>query len=65
MGRKPLSEERKYGILQIRLTEPEREELNTAAAAAGVPTSTWLRDLGLFAARAAVPVKKPARKKAT
>ena len=67
MGRKPLSEEPKTNRpLRVLLTDSERAELDAAAVAAGVPTSTWARDLLLSAARAAVPVKKkPARKKAT
>ena len=52
MGRKPLSDIAKESQLRILLTSKEREELDTAATAAGVPTSTWARDLLLAAARA-------------
>lgn len=64
MGRKPLSDARKNVQFRIMLTELERAELDTAAAAAGMALSTWARDLLLSAARAAKPVKT-ARKKAT
>ena len=65
MGRKPLADIAKKSQLRILLTESELESLSTAASAAGMATATWARDLLLSAARAAVPVKKPARKKAT
>lgn len=67
MGRKPLSDIRKFAVLTLRLTEDEREELDAAALAAGSPTSTWARDLLLAAARAtpeATPAKKPKAKAA-
>lgn len=60
MGRKPLADTAKSGMFYIRVTTEERAELDTAASAAGVPTSTWARDLLLSAARApvaAVPKK--------
>jgi hypothetical protein len=65
MGRKPLADIAKKAQLRILLTEAELESLTAAAMAAGMPTATWARDLLLSAARAAVPVKKPTRKKAT
>lgn len=54
MGKKPLSGTAKLGVIQVRLTPDERTELDIAAAADGVPTSTWLRELGLKAARSRV-----------
>ncbi|WLD10865.1 plasmid mobilization protein [Planctellipticum variicoloris] len=42
--------ERKTAVLQIRMTEDEKAKLDAAAAAAGQPTGTWLRDMGLAAA---------------
>jgi hypothetical protein len=44
MGRKPLSDSRKTGLLQIRLTELERETLDKAAEKESKGTSTWARD---------------------
>ena len=63
MGRKPLTNEVKAGMLLVRVTAAERVELDTAAAAAGKPTSTWVRDLALSAARAtpAKRTRKPAK----
>ena len=49
MGRKPISDERKYNELRIRLTDAERAELDRAAGNLG--TSTWARDVLLQAAR--------------
>lgn len=65
MGRKPLSSEPKTNRpLRVLLTDSERTELDTAASAAGVPTSTWARDLLLTAARESTATKKkPAAKK--
>lgn len=64
MGRKPLNDIAKQAQLRILLTDSERTELDTAASAAGVPTSTWARDLLLIAAReSTAPKKKPATKK--
>lgn len=64
MGRKPLSDARKNIQFRIMLTDAERTELDTAASAAGVPTSTWARDLLLTAAReSTAQKKKPSTKK--
>lgn len=65
MGRKPLSETAKTNRpLRVLLTDSERVELDTAAVAAGVPTSTWARDLLLSAARSAArPAVRPGRGK--
>ena len=71
MGRKPLDDIAKLELIRVRITPSERAELDTAAAAAGVPTSTWLRDLGLSAARelsspkTTAPKKPPAKPKKT
>ena len=68
MGRKAISDGRKFDQLRIMLTSAERAELDTAAKSIDQKTSTWARDLLLTAARAmafetaAVPVKKPAKK---
>jgi hypothetical protein len=70
MGRKPLDQNAKIGIFQIRVTDSERHELKSAAALIGVAASKWLRDLGLAEARRiqaaslneAVPAKKKASK---
>lgn len=45
MGRKPLGNEAKTDRpLRIRLTDREREILDSAAEAAGMPTATWARE---------------------
>lgn len=45
MGRKPLGTEAKTDRpLRIRLTDAERESLDSAAESAGLPTATWARD---------------------
>lgn len=65
-GRPPMSGERKTAVLQIRLTDSEKETIDAAAAADGQPTGAWLRDMGLAAAAeqaAAAPKKKAAKKK--
>ena len=41
----------KLQLIQTRITEEDRGLLERAAALAGLPTSTWLRELGLNAAR--------------
>jgi hypothetical protein len=61
-GRPPLSDSRKSNRLFVMLTDAEREQLDSAAAVAGKPTSTWARDELLQLAHAAV-TKKSARKK--
>lgn len=64
-GRPPLSGERKHEVIQIRLTKSEKDSIDAGAAAAGSPTATWLRDLGLAAAAeivATLPAKKTRRK---
>lgn len=59
-GRKPISDVPKTETtLRIRLTNSERAELDAAADLAGLPTSTWLRDLGLAAARASQSPNQP------
>lgn len=63
MGKKPLNGVAKVAVLLVRVTSDERSELDTAAAESGKATSTWLRDLGLMAARAAATVKSPAKKR--
>ena len=66
MGRKSLSDSRKYDRLVVRLTDTERAALDSAAAMAGLPTSTWARELLLNAAANATSrptVAKPTRKK--
>ena len=50
MGRKPISDQRKYAVLVIRVTEKERAALDRAAKRDRLPTSTWARDLLLNAA---------------
>ena len=61
MGRKPLNETAKGRVIMVRVTESEHAEIETAAA--GQPTSTWVRDLALAAARAtpAKRTRKPAK----
>lgn len=54
MGRKPLGELGKSYMLRIRMTDDERAALDSAAALAGKPTSTWARDLLLSAAASSV-----------
>lgn len=44
-------EERREKELRIRTNDQEREILDAAAELAGEPTSTWLRMIGLKAAR--------------
>ncbi len=56
MPPKPLAEVKKTEQLRMLLTVSERGELDSAAAAAGKPLSTWARDLLLSAARS--PAKK-------
>jgi uncharacterized protein (DUF1778 family) len=52
MGRKAMSGEPKTDKpLRIRLTDDERDVLDRAAALDGMPTSTWLRALGIDVAR--------------
>ncbi len=51
MGRKPISGERKWSQLRIRLTDTERAELDHAAHEAEKSTSAWARDVLLAAAR--------------
>lgn len=58
MGRKPISDERKYNTLRIMLTESERTELEAAAALAGEKVSTWARTLLLATARSPQKPKK-------
>lgn len=62
-GRPPLSDSRKENRLSTMLTDSERVEIDSAAAIAGQPTSTWARTILLAAARSANLVKKPAKKK--
>lgn len=51
-GRKPLSDSRKTETpLRIRLTDEERDIIDQAAEEDGVPSSTWIRDVGLMAAK--------------
>jgi len=59
-GRPALSGIAKQGLLQIRVTGPERSALDAAASLAGKPTSTWARDelLRLAMEAAAKPTKK-------
>lgn len=47
MGRKPLAKVPKLGRLVVLLTDVERATIDRAAKRAGVPTSTWMRDLAL------------------
>lgn len=65
-GRPPLSGERKFDQVRIRLTAEEKAVLDAAAESAGKPTGTWLRDLGLAAAAEqaadSAPKKKTAKK---
>lgn len=71
MGRKPLSSVAKFNRFVIMLTDSEREEIESAAALAGAPASTWARDLLLSAARSRVesnpsataPKKRPVKKR--
>lgn len=64
MGRKPMSESPKLGRMVILLNDAERAALDSAATAAGKPTSTWARDELLRLATETKPAaKKPARKK--
>lgn len=53
MGRPALpDDERRDKRLHVLTTEGERKELDRAAKAAGLDTSSWLRALGLERARA-------------
>lgn len=63
-GRPALSGTAKQILFQIRVTDSERQLLDSAAGLAGKPTSTWARDLLLTAARIAALQQKPATKKA-
>jgi Protein of unknown function (DUF1778) len=46
--------ERKGAILRVRLTDAQREVIEAAAAIGGEDLSSWLRRVGLQAARAAI-----------
>lgn len=59
----PLLGEKKTERLMIRLTTDEKHLIDAAAIANKTPTATWVRDLVLSAAHAAVTKKKPAKKK--
>jgi hypothetical protein len=51
-GRKPKPlTERKVDLIRIRVTEDQKKMLSEAAEADGMDVSTWLRWLGLRAAR--------------
>lgn len=60
-----MGEHSKTDMLRIRVTEDERATLDGAAAAAGQPTGTWIRETALTAAaeQAAKPGKKKSEKK--
>lgn len=59
-GRPALSGTPKQGLLQIRVTDAERTEIDAAAVDAGKPVSTWARETLLDAARS---VKKSTKRK--
>jgi len=54
MGRKPLSEERKFDRFVIMLTDAERATIEAAAVLQGQKASSWARDLILDVARKAI-----------
>jgi hypothetical protein len=58
MGRKPLSDDRKFDRLVIMLTETERNEIKAAAVQSGLAESTWARELLLAAARLSIAVSE-------
>lgn len=61
MGRKPISGDRKWSQLRIRLTAGERAELDAAAGEAG--TSTWAR--AILLREAARQARKRGKDRAT
>lgn len=50
-GRPPRTEAKAAERLEVRVTADELQELSTAADEAGLPVSSWVRDLALRAAR--------------
>lgn len=46
-------DERKTALVRVRLTEAQRAMFEKAAKAAGLEVSTWLREVGVVAARRA------------
>lgn len=45
------AEKRRETLIRVLTTEEERDELQRAADAAGLPISTWVRSVALSAAR--------------
>lgn len=64
MGRKPLSDEdRRDKPLRIRLTDDEREQIDSAAESAGyVGSSGWARDILMREAEAQLASRQKRRK---
>ena len=55
MGRPPVADaDRRETVLRVLTTEDEHAELQRAAAAAGMSTSTWVRAVALERARGGV-----------
>lgn len=61
-GRPPLSDSRKTNRMPVMLTDSERALLDSAAAVAGKPTSTWARDELLRLATEATAAKPTTKK---
>jgi hypothetical protein len=61
-GRKPISGERMYNQMHVRLTDSERAELDRAASLSGLPTARWARNVLLDHARKATEQAKPESK---
>lgn len=67
-GRPAISGSRKFAKLDIRVTDDEKAEIDSAASKIGKPSATWARDELLRLAReingpaAKKPAKAPAKK---